>query len=520
MAAHAELAAELFPASDRCIACHSNVHAADGTDVSIGYDWRASMMANSALDPYWHAGVRREVMDHPAAQALIEDTCSTCHMPIDRFAAALAGGQGRVFANVGLPPSSAPAPAAADGVSCTVCHQIDGGNFGTEESFDGGFAIDTNAPPGARRIFGPYAVDSGRAALMESATRVRPAESVHLQQSELCATCHTLFTHALNEAGEPIARLPEQVPYLEWLESEYRASASCQSCHMPEVPGEVPMSSVLGEPRPNVSRHVFQGGNAFMLGVLARHRGELGVKALPQELDAAIARTKEYLATATARVRVEPADVRAGRLVFDVHVENLAGHKFPTAYPSRRAWLHVKVTDGAGAVVFESGAVGPDGAIAGNDNDADGGRFEPHYDEIERADQVQIYEPIMVGADGRVTTGLLSGVRYAKDNRLLPRGFDKARASPDVAVQGAAREDPTFVAGGDRVRYAVDVGGARGPFAVEAELLFQSIGYRWAENLRAYAAPETERFLAFYREAAPGSALRVATATLTLETAE
>src|SRR5690606_37987909 len=123
-------------------------------------------------------------------------------------------------ANIGTPPLSAPAPAAADGVSCTVCHQIESGNFGAEESFDGGFVIDTSAGQGPRRMFGPYAVDSGHQALMQSATRAIPAESTHLQQSELCATCHAVFTHALNVAGEPIARLPEQVPYLEWLESE------------------------------------------------------------------------------------------------------------------------------------------------------------------------------------------------------------------------------------------------------------------------------------------------------------
>ena len=39
-----------------------------------------------------------------------------------------------------------------------------------------------------------------------------------------------------------------------------------------------------------------------------------------------------------------------------VAVENLAGHKLPTAYPSRRVWLHVTVLDGPD-VVFESGAI-------------------------------------------------------------------------------------------------------------------------------------------------------------------
>ena len=75
----------LFLTSDQCIACHSNLTSHTGEDVSIGYSWRASMMANAARDPYWQAGVRREIMDHPEAQSVIEDTCSTCHMPMARF---------------------------------------------------------------------------------------------------------------------------------------------------------------------------------------------------------------------------------------------------------------------------------------------------------------------------------------------------------------------------------------------------------------------------------------------------
>ncbi|MDH3423007.1 MAG: hypothetical protein OEN00_08435, partial [Gemmatimonadota bacterium] len=49
---------ELFLTSDRCLACHKGVSTSTGVDVSIGYDWRASMMANSARDPYWQAAVR------------------------------------------------------------------------------------------------------------------------------------------------------------------------------------------------------------------------------------------------------------------------------------------------------------------------------------------------------------------------------------------------------------------------------------------------------------------------------
>ena len=61
--------------------------------------------------------------------------------------------------------------------------------------------------------------------------------------------------------------------------------------------------------------------------------------------------------------------------------------------------------DAAGRLVFSSGGVEPTGAIAGNDNDQDGTRFEPHYREIRSPGEVQIYEAIMGTQAGAVTTG-------------------------------------------------------------------------------------------------------------------
>jgi hypothetical protein len=318
----------------------------------------------------------------------------------------------------------------------------------------------------------------------------------------MCATCHTLFTQALDEAGNAVGELAEQVPYLEWAHSAYRETHSCQSCHMPELAEETAISSVLGEPRPQFSEHVFLGGNTFMLRLLNKHRGELGVQALPQEFETLIQRTRAHLATSTARLAIESARVTGRNLVVDLGVSNLAGHKLPTAYPSRRVWLHVTVTDSAGRVVFESGAPLEDGSIAGNDNDSDSARYEPHYDAIESADQVQIYESILVDARDRVTTGLLMGVRYAKDNRILPAGFDKASAGHDIAVQGAAVNDEDFAGGGDRVQYRIPLTDDSGSVTFKARLLYQAIGFRWAENLTAYDSPETKRFVGYYRESA------------------
>lgn len=502
-------AIDVFQTADTCMVCHNNLVTPAGMDVSIGSDWRATMMANSARDPYWMAAVRREIMDHPDAQAEIEDECSICHMPMATYAARAAGGKGEIFARLegaGEPEDLL----AADGVSCAACHQITSEKLGTPESFTGGYVIDVTRADGDRPMYGPFETDAGRAAVMRSAVGFVPVEGAHLSSSGMCATCHTLFTSALGPGHQVLGRLPEQVPYLEWEHSAYRESRSCQSCHMPIVTEAVPVTGVLGQPRTEVSRHVFLGGNFFMMRILNRFRAELGVVASPREMELSIARTVDHLQRDTAEIAIESLTSAAGELAFDVIVRNRAGHKFPTAYPSRRAWLHVTVRDAAGRALFESGALQPDGSIAGNANDADPAQFEPHYTRIDRPDQVQVYEVIMVGQDGRPTTGLLTGVRYVKDNRLLPAGFDKATASGDVAVHGGAMDDGNFVAGLDRVRYAVALGNARGPLSVSAELIYQPIGYRWAENFRDYDAPETRRFVRYYEAMSGVSAVAVA----------
>jgi len=514
-AAHPQLTvpagSPLFPTSDRCLACHKGVTTSRGEDVSIGFQWRASMMANSARDPYWQAAVRREITDYPEAAGAIEDKCSRCHMPMASVVARGAGGAGSVFAN--LPVGGAPGPEAAlaaDGVSCAACHQIGSEGLGAESSYTGGFQISLDVPAEGRPVFGPFQPDSGGVGIMHSATGLRPTEGLHVQSSELCASCHTLFTHAVRPNGEG-PEFPEQVPYLEWQASAYATEGtSCQDCHMPVVEEDVPVTSVLGRARPEVSRHQFQGGNFFMMRMLDRYRGELGVTALPQEFALAAERTEDHLREATVEVAVENARVEGTRLLADVDVRNLAGHKFPTAYPSRRAWLHVTVTDGRGRTVFESGAFSDDGRVAGNDNDEDALRFEPHYAEVSRPDQVQIYEAIMVSATGALTTGLMTADRWVKENRLLPRGFDARQGGPRVAVRGEATSDPDFAPGGDRTRYSVAVDPAAGPFTIEAELWFQPVAYRWAQNLADYDTFETNRFVRYYRAMASGSALVLA----------
>lgn len=506
-----------FAPAERCALCHTDLADSTGADISIVRDWRATMMANSARDPYWQAAVRAEVLDHPEFRTAIEDKCSTCHMPMARNTAAADGRPGEVFANFNAATGGGD-PLAMDGVSCSLCHQISAEGLGDDRSFSGGFVIE--APPLGKphTAFGPFAIEASRAdAMWAGSGGFVPERGTHLRESVFCGSCHTLYTHYVDASGEIAGELPEQVPYLEWLHSDYADSLSCADCHMPVVEGPAPIASILADPRAPVSRHVFRGANGFMLGVLREQGAASGVAASRAELDAAIADTRQELSTRTATVVFERVE-RSGSVVrADVRIRNLAGHKFPTAYPSRRAWLHFTLRDATGWVIFESGAPEPRGSVRGNDNDTDGSRFEPHYAEIVRPDQVQIYESIMVDTEGRVTTGLLRGSRYIKDNRLLPAGFDRATADNDVAVRGAASDDPDFSGAGDRIRYTVRVDDAVEPVMATIELLYQTIGYRWAHNLARHEAPEITRFLDAHGAGAGRSAVRVAQDSTTVE---
>ena len=467
-------------------------------DVSIDATWRSTMMGNAARDPYWLATMRAEVIRAPAYQAIIEDKCATCHTPMARFTDASGGREGVLFDAGYLNESHELHPLALDGVSCTVCHQIEEANLGQPGSYSGHYEIDIERPMGERVNYGPFPVTEEAANLMALSSGFTPKESRHIKQATLCATCHTLYTPYLDAAGEIAGEFPEQTPFLEWKASKYHGVQSCQNCHMPSAEGGVVLSITGGEPQQPFSQHHFVGGNAFMLNILRTFPDERGVTAGGDHFAATLARVEEQLASRTATVAIENVTLSGQSLTIDVAIANLAGHKFPTGFPSRRTWLHLAVTDAQGMVVFESGAVNADGAITGNDNDADEGAFEPHYTTITDADQVQIYEAVMRTVEWEVTTTLLRGAGYGKDNRLLPAGFDKEKQLGDVAVHGEAFHDADFIGGGDRVRYQIDVGAVTGPFTLRVELLYQTVGHRWAMNLSSYDAVEVADFMRYY----------------------
>lgn len=487
-----------------CDNCHGDLQDQAANDVTNSTAWRATMMANSATDPLWQAKVSSEIVRHPELRETIETLCSRCHMPMAYTQAEAQGKTPALFGEGFLNPANPLHEAAMDGVSCTLCHQIQPEGLGDSSSFDGEFVIDMNQSAPDRVLYGPYPdPDMIGGMIMRSGAGYDPRHGAHLNGSALCGTCHTLFTPTTDANGQP-SEFPEQVPYLEWRHSSYGDGTGpdqeCQECHMPAAVGAV---SLFGgwPPREPYFQHTFLGGNVTMLKMLQAHVGELNLAASTTDFQESIDRTVAYLQEETAAVDITSVTVGSGELEIEVHVTNKTGHKFPTGFPGRRAWLHAIVNDGAGRVAFESGRPLSHGAVLDNDADLEPAAYEGHHDVITSPKQVQIYEAVMADVEDNVTYTLLDGNHYIKDNRLLPAGFDKLTASAAVAVAGTALGDDDFLAGGDDVTYRVDVSGYSAPFTAKVELLYETVPYAFVRDLRQDSTPQIERLSGYYADA-------------------
>ena len=496
-----------FSGSGICAVCHSRLRDEDNNDVSNDAHWRSTMMANAAKDPLWQAKISAEVelVDDIGLKQVIQEKCSRCHMGMARYQQLTDGATKKdiyVFDTGFLDPAHYLHEAAMDGVSCALCHQVQPGNLGTPDSFTGQYEIDTTTVSPDRVLFGPYANPPRNP--MQQNTGFLPtdhAPDMQLADSAHCGSCHTLYTPALDADGNYLGEFPEQTTYLEWEHSQF--SKTCQDCHLPDAVGSVVISN---RPRRLTARspfgqHHYVGGNSFMVNLLKTSAADLGVTADAAHFDATISRTLTQLQQNTATVTATALLTGADRLKVTVNVENMAGHKFPSGLPSRRAWLHVTVSGAGKNIIFESGKPLADGSIDGNNADMNLANFEPHYDTITSSDQVQIYEPVMRNNDEEVTYTLLRAWEYIKDNRLLPAGFDKNTADKDIDVYGGAADDDNFIGGSDQIVYDVDVIGEKGKLTVTVELLFQTLSYTFVADLENTPTDLVQSFMGLYNPA-------------------
>ena len=517
----------------------------DGKDISPNTQWQHSMMAQAFNDPYWQAAVEDEVDSFPHLAGFIEDTCITCHAPMGRTHAHHTGNNLDTDDYYRFDTAKSE-DHSREGVSCTACHQIDPGNLGSSDSFSGGFTIIGDSSDSRYKdIYGPYA--SPVSNNMNNQTGHTPTESTFISQSALCATCHTLYTPALDpDTGAPSGiSFLEQGTYLEWQNSAYATGEAqekqCQGCHMPEpsagfatgisaAPGGAPKD------RTPYGQHSLVGGNTHMLEILSDYRTELGIEDSTSTagFNEQIALTKNFLDSAAA-VSVSTPTAVGNDLEFTVDVVNNARHKLPTAYPSRRVWLHVVVKDQGGGIFFESGKPDSRGYISTDEarlkadcmsaHKREGFDsslcYEPHHDVINDESQVAIYETVLGDVNDNITHTLLQAAQYLKDNRIPPAGFTNSKAAtietqtiPDGVV---GDNDFNCVntaegCGTDTVHYQVDATGKTGPYSVEVSLLYQATQPGFVDGMHN-VGDRVNRFKVMYDAVPPTVEVLATTAT-------
>lgn len=492
----------LFPTAKTCGGCHGRdplMHAlisSAGEDVNIYDDWRSTMMANSAIDPFWRAKVRHEILVNPAHSIELQDKCTTCHAPAGNYQAKLHDHLDHYLLadlyqdTLGL-----------DGVTCQICHAQSEEQLGDLHS--GSLNFDTNY---IRIAYGPY--EMAFSPPMHEFVGITPVFGGHIFDAGLCAGCHTLITNTVDLDGQFTGgTFVEQATYHEWLNSRYdeaHDNITCQGCHIPQLLDEVIISGNYQflTPKYPFGLHELAGANVTMLKLLKENRDLLGITAKPEHFDSTIAATTRMLQNKTLDMTLETGVLNGDSANFTVTLLNKAGHKFPSGYPSRRAWIEFEVKNQAGETVFHSGRMNPDYSLTDEKPNV-----EPHYQYISDPAQVQIYEMVPGDVNGSFTNVLERCKLAIKDNRLAPQGFTLSDAVYDTTqIIGTALSDPDFNkmpdgtegTGADVVHYRIANNGYTGSLTITARVWYQSLPPKWMNPIFEWSAPEIDAFKAMY----------------------
>ena len=298
-----------------CTYCHSGY----GDQVAPYDTWSATLMAQSARDPVWHAAVAIANQDANIGG----ETCIRCHAPGGWLAGHSANGsiadlQGDDF----------------DGINCNFCHRVVNPELGANSAI--AYAGDPASPDkpiisalaaegllpagvgGERFVIDPASVRRGPFDDVPQnlhGAEARLITSPFHRMSEFCGTCHDVSNpiysknrktgqYQLNALGaahptqNPGDMFPEQRTYSEWLQSDFvngvafadhrfggndadGVVSTCQDCHMPKVIAGGCRFYEYGPPffeRPDMPQHSFAGANTWVVQAIRNSM-------LPEEAD-------------------------------------------------------------------------------------------------------------------------------------------------------------------------------------------------------------------------------------------
>ncbi|MEM8945397.1 MAG: hypothetical protein AAGD11_09450 [Planctomycetota bacterium] len=293
-----------FVTSNQCMSCHAGLlepfgptmfvptegsaaYGAKGVHLSPYGEWRWTPMGLAGRDPVFFAQLESEIeliradfgADSPKSREHIEalvETCLTCHgamgkhqYRMDHGPEAAAFGLDHVMrstteASQGDKMQWQYGALARDGISCTICHQMQPREqpaddhrhyleYFLETSITGNIHLGN-----PNELHGPFKDNEISPYSMEHALGYKPKHNPYIQSSQMCGTCHVvnlpIVDKPLHEGDEPDELIAaeqnplfkqyhhhvEQATYLEWLNSEYEnefdtanpKAKTCQDCHM------------------------------------------------------------------------------------------------------------------------------------------------------------------------------------------------------------------------------------------------------------------------------------------------
>jgi hypothetical protein len=245
--------------------------------------------------------------------------------------------------------------------------------------------------------------------------------------------------------------------------------------NFPAVENALPGTDIDLPTRSGFAKHTLVGLNVFLMEMAAQYPKILGIPQVDPMLGKKGVRPTDLTEQAmldqgthsTADISVAGLTLDGDALLATVTVTNKSGHKFPSGVGFRRAFVDFAVMDADDVPLWESGRTDKTGVLvdeAGKPIDGETwwtencgapvnnpghNHYQPHYREITRQDQAQVFQELITAPpggdhpicgpeananDGALTTSFLSICARLKDNRLLPRGFLPGRQRREIAL--------------------------------------------------------------------------------------
>jgi hypothetical protein len=293
--------------------------------------WSSSMHAYASDDPVFVAMNQRGQRETGGALGTF---CVKCHAPM---AVELGLTTGADF-------DPAKLPAAARGVTCYFCHNVES----VQDTHNNGLVLahDQTMRGG---LSGPASSPAHHAAydrLMDST----------VNKSEMCGSCHDVVT----PRGVKLERTYEEWQTTFFSQPDPQHHLTCGACHMPSSDGVIAEAPGLDVKSHNGGFHEHLWP-AIDQALTPLPGGDLLAAGIKRDLDPAVA---------VIGPAVFATNLQYGGICLDppgvlsVRMDSIGtAHGWPTgAAQDRRAWLEVVAYDAGDRVVFASGTLGPNDA--------------------------------------------------------------------------------------------------------------------------------------------------------------